>query len=234
MVDLPDVVKTEAAIVRQTNSFRRSEKLGELKESERLRTAATLFAQYLAKTGKFAHEADGRKPADRIKAAGYTYCTVGENLALHQDSRGFTSEALAGKSVEGWKSSPPHRANMLTPGYTEIGVGIAKAPDRDPKYISVQLFGRPDALKYQFKIDNRSGATISYRIDGKGSTVASGSVVSYTTCHPSTVAFERAGNFLFGTKLSARFEAQDGAVYTVAKASNGTIRVDATAAKRPR
>ena len=113
MADLPDLVKTEAAIIEQTNAFRRAERLGEVKLNAQLTLAARRFAKYLADTNRFAHEADGRQPAERIKEAGYKYCMVAENLALHLDSRGFTTVDLATKAVEGWKASPGHRKNLV-------------------------------------------------------------------------------------------------------------------------
>ena len=143
MATLPDLPQTEMAIVELTNAFRKESRLGEVKPNAALSAAARAFAAYLAKTGKFAHEADGRQPAQRAEAAGYRYCLVAENLAMNLDSRGFETRALASAAVEGWKNSPGHRANMLQRGATEIGVAIARAPDKDPKFISVQLFGRP-------------------------------------------------------------------------------------------
>lgn len=35
----------------------------------------------MAKTGKYGHAADGRKPAERAAAHGYEYCIVRENIA---------------------------------------------------------------------------------------------------------------------------------------------------------
>jgi len=151
MVTLPDLPQTEIAIVEMTNAFRKDNKLAALKPNAALAAAARAFADYLGKSGKFAHEADGRQPAQRAEAQGYRYCTVAENLALNLDSRGFETKELARNAVEGWKASPGHRANMLRPHVTEIGVAVVRAPDRDPKFISVQLFGRPDSLKVTFR-----------------------------------------------------------------------------------
>ena len=89
MPDLPDIPRTETAIIEMTNAFRRGEKLSPVKPNAELTTTARLFAQYLAKTGRFAHEADGRQPGDRAKASGYKFCLIAENLALNLDSRGF-------------------------------------------------------------------------------------------------------------------------------------------------
>ena len=98
---------------------------------------------------------------------------MAENLALNLDSRGFETKQLARDAVEGWKGSPGHRANMLRPHVTEIGVAVVRAPDRDPKFISVQLFGRPEALKVKFNIENQAGAGGALQA-GRGDDLAAG------------------------------------------------------------
>ena len=163
MTTLPDLPQTEIAILEMTNAFRKESKLGEVKP-DGLGSGCETFAEYLAKTGKFAHEADGRQPAQRAEASGYRYCLISENLAMNLDSRGFEARALAREAVEGWKNSPGHRANMLQPTVTEIGVAVARAPDRDPKFISVQLFGRPESLKVEFRIENQAGTAVRYAL----------------------------------------------------------------------
>ena len=215
----PDLPKTEVVIVEMTNAFRAENKLQVLRVNTVLATAAKAYAEYLARTGKFAHEADGRQPADRAKSAGYSYCIVAENLALNLDSRGFETRALANGAVDGWKASPPHRAAMLQPHVTEIGVGIAQAADKDPKFISVQLFGRPESLKYAFKIENHFGAEISYRFSGKSQTLPANALVTHTACIPGDINFEAA-------VPTSRFTASDGAVFAIRRASDGALRVD--------
>ena len=193
MATLPDLPQTERAIVEMTNAFRRESKLGEVKPNAALTAAARAFAEYLARTGKFAHEADGRQPAQRAEASGYRYCRVAENLAMNLDSRGFQTLALAGAAVEGWKDSPGHRANMLQRTVTEIGVAIARAPDPDPKFISVQLFGRPESLKVEFRIENRTGAAVPYALGEETHTLPVRAVVTHTSCDPEQLTFEQVG-----------------------------------------
>lgn len=226
MAELPDIPKTEIAIVEQTNAFRRSEKLGAVKPNAELTRTAKLFAEYLAKTDRFAHEADGRKPADRAKASGYRFCIVSENLALNLDSRGFSTNGLATQAVEGWKNSPGHRKNMVEPHVTEIGVGIARAPTGDPKFISVQLFGRPESFKYQFRVENKSAVSVRYAALGKTHTIEPRVIATHTACSPGEVVFERAGNMLTGAKLVGRFTARDGALYAITTGSDGRARVE--------
>lgn len=227
MADLPDLIKAEVAIIEQTNAFRRAENLGAVKANAELTLAARRFAQYLAKTGTFAHEADGRQPAERVKEAGYKYCMVAENLAMHLDRRGFTTSALATKAVDGWKGSPGHRKNLVQPHVTDIGVGVARAPDSSsPKFLSVQLFGRPEAAKYRFRIENKSDAALTYSALGKSHSIDPLTTVTHSACMPTQVVLERSGSTLFGTNLDARYEARDGAVYTVLKGPDGKVRVD--------
>lgn len=212
----PDLAAVELQIVQQTNAFRREHKLGELKPNAVLRAAAEGFARYLAKTNTFSHTADGRQPAERAKTAGYSYCLVAENLALNMDSRGFSSVQLATDAVEGWKKSPGHRENLLRGPLTEIGVAIAKAPGEE-KYLSVQLFGRPSSLQYQFKITNRSDASVTYKLDGAGQSIQPREIVTHTECNASKLSFESASRGLFSSKqpIGGRFEPKAGASYVI-------------------
>jgi Cysteine-rich secretory protein family len=219
----PDLPQTEVAIIEMTNVFRAENRLAPVKTNATLAQTAKAFADYLAKTGKFAHEADGRKPHDRTAAAGYTHCIVAENLALNQDSRGFETRGLARQAIDGWKASPPHRAAMLNPDVTEIGVGIAKAADAAPKYLSVQVFGRPGSLQVTFTIENRVGAPIAYRFDGKQHPVQANGGIQHTVCKSSQVVIDG---------VAAPLTPANGGVYRIQKNSAGKIEIETTPARR--
>jgi Cysteine-rich secretory protein family len=220
---VPDMPQTEAAIIEMTNAFRAENRLAAVKPNGTLAKAAKAFAEYLAQTGKFAHEADGRRPVQRTQAAGYKHCIVAENLAMNQDSRGFETRGLARQAVEGWKGSPPHRAAMLNPHVTEIGVGIARAADSAPKFLSVQLFGRPQSLQYSFRIENKAGAPISYTLNGKPQNVATNTAVEHTECVPNTLAIP---------SLGRTYTASDGTVLVIKLVSDG-ITVEIAGSKSP-
>lgn len=172
-----------------TNVFRAANNRAALKRNATLDKVARSFARYLARSGKFSHSADGRRPADRARAGGYTYCQIAENLALNLDSRGFATRQLAREAVTGWKNSPGHRRNMLRPHVTEIGVGIAKAPG-EPKYLSVQLFGRPEALSYSYAVRNETRESVAYSVNGEPARLAPHTIVTHTTCRPHVVRFD--------------------------------------------
>jgi len=184
----PDLPVVEVAIVKKTNAFRRQQKLGVLKRNATLDRAARRFAKYLAQTGKFSHTADGQKPAERIAAAGYKYCRVAENLALHLDSRGFKARRLAELALNGWKNSPGHRRNMMLPTVTEIGVGVAKAAG-EHRYLSVQLFARPQALRYKFEIRNETRQNVSYIFENRSRNVPGRAYIEMSVCDPGTLKF---------------------------------------------
>lgn len=220
MASLPDLPRTEIAIIEMTNAFRRESKLAEVKPNAALTAAARAFAAYLANTGKFAHEADGRGPGERVVASGYRYCQVAENLAMNLDSRGFETRALARAVLEGWKGSPPHRANLLTPSATEIGVGLARAPDPDPKFISVQLFGRPQSLKVEFRIENQGGTPVRYVLGEEVHTLPPRTIVTHVSCDADRLTFENAGPAL------QRIEPHNGDRFVARSRTGGGIAIE--------
>jgi Cysteine-rich secretory protein family len=217
---LPDLPQTELAIVEMTNAFRKEHKLGALKPNAALIAAARAFADYLGRTGKFAHEADGREPHQRAEAQGYRYCLVAENLAFNLDSRGFETSKLARDVVEGWKSSPAHRVNMLEKSATEIGVGVARATDRHPKFVSVQLFGRPESLKVSFAIENRTGVAVNYRLGDDSETLPARASVSHTSCTADPLKIDKAG------PAAQPLEPRDGDTFVLTQGAGGSIRIE--------
>lgn len=216
---LPDLPQTEAIIVEMTNAFRSDNRLGAVVTNPALQAAAQSFADYLARSGAFAHTADGRQPADRALAAGYHYCMVAENIALHQSNRGFETLDLAARAVDGWKNSAPHRANLLQPLVTETGIGIAKSTDADPKFLTVQLFGRPDSLKFVFEIENRTGTAVSYRLDEQQHQIDGSTVITHSGCVPRQITLDTG-------KVTSKFAARDGSAFVISRGPDGALRVD--------
>jgi Cysteine-rich secretory protein family len=220
-VILPEVPKVEAAIIEMTNAVRAQSKLGAVAINPQLTTAARAYAQLLAASGKFSHDADGDLQS-RTERAGYKHCKVSENLASHQDSRGFESRALAKSVVEGWLNSPGHRANLLDGTTNEIGIAVIRTPDRDPKYISVQLFGQPLAQALTFQVSNSANEAVNYVFAGKTHDLKPHMAVTHQSCQPGELAFEKKGL----KPLAARFTAADGKSYVVSPTGSGSLKVD--------
>ena len=215
----PDLPQTQAAIIEMTNAFRAENHLGVVAPNAALHVAAQAFADYLAQTGAFAHTADGRQPAERVKAAGYNSCIVAENLALHQSNRGYETADLAGRAVEGWKNSPAHRANMLQPHVTETGIGIAQGSDAAPKFLTVQLFGRPGSYKYSIDIENTFSTPVTYVLGDQKNTIAPSTRVTYTNCVPQDLIFD------FG-KVTSKYETHSGERFVIARGLDGKPHVE--------
>lgn len=216
---MPDLPQVEVAIIEYTNAFRAENRLGAVVPNARLTETARAYAAFLAKSGKFSHTADGRGPAERTQQFGYRHCFVGENLALNLDSRGFATRKLAAEAIDGWKKSPSHRANMLQSHVVEIGVGVVQATDANPKFISVQLFGRPETMSYNFRVENRAQVTVRYQFDKDVSEIQPNMQVEHQVCHPVELAFD--------VEPLTRLQAKDGVTYTLTDKLGGGVRINA-------
>jgi hypothetical protein len=126
-----------AEIISLTNTERADNSVGNLKEDALLDSAAQAKANDMAQSGYFAHVGpDGKTPWQWISASGYQYQYAGENLAV----RFIDSSDV----VNAWMASPTHRANMVKPVYTQIGVGVAEGIYQgQPATYVVQYFGTP-------------------------------------------------------------------------------------------
>jgi uncharacterized protein YkwD len=185
---LADTGDAARRVVDLTNAFRRQENLPPTGPAPQLASAARYFADFMARTGKFSHTADGSEPAARAKRFGYDYCIVSENIAYVFSSEGTDTAELARRVVEGWQKSPGHRKNMLDPNVTETAVAIARSPRTD-YYYAVQLFGKPKSQMIEFKIANRTGAGVEYTVDGQTFQLPTRATSTHRVCNRPAVEF---------------------------------------------
>jgi uncharacterized protein YkwD len=129
------LTEAEQKLLDLTNAERKQHKLPPLKASPLLFSIARAHSANMARQNKAAHTLDGKDQFQRLKDAGYDYASAGENIA---DGNVELEEVM-----KGWMGSKAHRANLLHPRYTEIGLGMALA-GKDTTYYT-QLFGRPMA-----------------------------------------------------------------------------------------
>ena len=220
----PDIPAAETAIIEMTNAFRAEHDRARVARNAQLTAAARAYAKKLAARGEFTHTLDGSTPSTRARKAGYGYCQISENLATIYDSRGFTAREYAKRAVKGWEDSPGHRKNMLMKHVTETGVGVARGPDNDPRYVAVQLFGRPKSAQYRFKISNKSKVAVPYRFGEKDDVIEPRYIITIGSCTPGTIVFDTKN----GRAASARYEASDGQLYTLQPAPDGGVAVKVT------
>ena len=72
-------------------------------------------------------DARGNYPAyDAVRARFAPFDgTLGENLAAGGGSDASDAKELASDTIGHWMASPGHRGNILSPGFSRIGVGVA-------------------------------------------------------------------------------------------------------------
>ena len=111
------------------NDLRTKAGRGALAEHPALVAAADTHARDMARRGYFSHTgADGSSVGQRLRAQGYQWCHVAENIAKGQKT--------LPEVMEGWFFSPGHRANMIA---REAAVfGLARAGD-----VWVMVLARP-------------------------------------------------------------------------------------------
>lgn len=104
--------------------------------SARLNQAALMHSQDMANRKFFEHVgSDGSKVGDRVTRVGYGWRTAGENIAIGAQ----TPEAV----VQGWLASPGHCANLMSPGFTEMGIGYALDRKSEAGIYWTQVFATP-------------------------------------------------------------------------------------------
>ena len=106
----------EAEVIRLVNIERAKSGLSPLVEDWQVSRVARYKSQDMRDRGYFSHTSPTYgSPFQMLKSFGISYRAAGENIA-----RGYKSPAAV---VEGWMSSSGHRANILSPSFTHIGVG---------------------------------------------------------------------------------------------------------------
>lgn len=183
-----DTAEAARRVVISTNEFRRQENLPRTGHAPQLASAARYFADFMARTGKYGHSADGTEPAARAKRFGYDYCIVAENIAQLYRSDGMATSELATRLFNGWQDSPEHRKNMLEPHVTESAVAVARSAETG-RYYAVQLFGRPASQSAEFKVANRAGVAVSYTLDGRTFQLPPRATSTHRVCKPATLQF---------------------------------------------
>ena len=127
-----DLARTAAEVVDLTNRQRAGAGLPPLTTDPLLTTAAQAHSADMVARVFYSHTSpEGRQPWDRAADAGARRHSIGENIACGQRS--------PAEVVDGWMNSPGHRANILKPDFTHIGIGFAGGGPAGTYW--TQLFG---------------------------------------------------------------------------------------------
>lgn len=133
----------EAAIFTMVNQERAKAGLSPLTHVTALRSVARLHSIDMVAKSYFAHNSpDGKTPADRLTAAGIGFSAWAENIRWVSAPRTNVAHDIMYEAGSGWMNSPGHRANILNPNMTQLGVGVYLNSART-RYYATQLFIRP-------------------------------------------------------------------------------------------
>jgi uncharacterized protein YkwD len=108
----------EKQIFAQLNQARMENGQPALEWNDQAANAARLHAQTLLENGKLSHQFSGEpSPAERIGAAGARFTLSAENVARTEYLEDVHPALM---------NSPGHRANILSPKYNAVGIGVVE------------------------------------------------------------------------------------------------------------
>ena len=126
-----NVTQLRAATLCLLNNERADRGLERLSSNRHLLKAAQTYSRLMVRKQFFAHiSPSGSTLTSRVRRhtrylRGARSWRLGENLAWGEGARATPAETVAA-----WMDSPGHRANILTPGFRSVGIGIAEGAPR--------------------------------------------------------------------------------------------------------
>lgn len=124
----------ESQVLQLVNAERAKEGLKALTMNSTLSNVAKTKASDMRDKNYFAHDSPTYgSPFDMMKKFGVSYSYAGENIAAGQQ----TAQAV----MTAWMNSPGHRQNIMSPNFTEMGIGCSPGGSMSPYWS--QMFIRP-------------------------------------------------------------------------------------------
>ncbi|KAG6976280.1 hypothetical protein JG688_00001555 [Phytophthora aleatoria] len=121
------------AMLNAVNKERAARGLPKFCMNKKLQAAAQAHAADMARRSFLSHTgSDGSTMSTRVRAAGYRWATVAENVAAGQ--------ATVNSVLASWMNSKPHRANILSTMHKMFGCGYAVTSSSKYKHYWTQDF----------------------------------------------------------------------------------------------
>ncbi len=121
ITDIQTDPQEEQTLLALINHERALAGLAPLQPDQDLADVGRRHGQEMFALGFFGHTSPSSgDPPDRLAAAGLEYDLSGENIAL---------APTADQAHEGLMNSPPHRANILNPGFSRVGIAVLRSAD---------------------------------------------------------------------------------------------------------
>ena len=130
-----DATVDSAAAASMISGYRSNNGLGPVVVDAELMRLAGEQARAMAARDKMDNDV-GRPFHERMRKAG-----LGGGVAVENVGAGYHTLAEA---FSGWRDSPPHRANMLKPGVTRMGIAAVYAPNSKYKVFWTLIMASPD------------------------------------------------------------------------------------------
>ena len=128
-VILSEAAELEKMVLKVSNDTRRAHGLAPLSHDSALATLARLHSSDMLEHNYFSHKnASGCNSTCRMTESGYAWEKMGENIHM-MSGYNYSVEESAKKIVRDWMNSPSHRANLLNPKFTHVGLGVAQKGD---------------------------------------------------------------------------------------------------------
>jgi uncharacterized protein YkwD len=126
--------EAQARMLALLNDARRAAGLPALLPDAELAKLALAHSREMAAAHFFGHQSPTTgRVEDRLRRAGVSVTKLGENI-----SQGDTADAAHAALM----GSPSHRANMLDPGFTHVGIGVVLRPTERPALLVTMVFAR--------------------------------------------------------------------------------------------
>lgn len=135
-LNIPNITvkNQESEVVRLVNVQRTKAGLQPLTQNWELSRVARYKSQDMIDKGYFNHTSPTYgSPFKMMESFGIRFSAAGENIAMGQQSPTEVMNA--------WMNSPGHRNNIMSPSFTQIGVGLAK--DKNGRMYWTQMFIKP-------------------------------------------------------------------------------------------
>lgn len=139
-----DLSAAKALMLTQLNEVRAGRGLPLLQEEPAVSLVAAAHARDMVARDYFAHfTPEGTGPQERLAAAGLPY-PVGENLGALR-SYGISPSDIVTGLLQSLLESPAHRANLLDPRATHVGIGFCQDKDNQSAFMDLDLEGNAGA-----------------------------------------------------------------------------------------
>jgi uncharacterized protein YkwD len=157
--------EVEKKVLEEANAYRVKKGVGKLALEDKLNATAQAHARAMARADKYGdddkngHVMDGKDPSDRVKASGYKFLRMGENVGWN-----VRQKDPAEVMMKTWVNSESHEKNLANKEFTQTGIGAAKG--KSGKWYFVQVFARPAGAQTSVTVtlENQTKETIAFRV----------------------------------------------------------------------